>query len=139
MNHWIISMPREDMLHCIDIRTYGKNRKWVLGRVKPGDAVACVASREWKILALGEFTSELFLDDEPVFKSEGVFPFRVNFNAKLLPAQKQIEIKPIILEFSIVRSPSYWGAYFKASPTQITKGDWDMLNEAVFSSAGGSK
>jgi hypothetical protein len=110
-----------------------------MGRVRPGDQIACVASREWNVLAFGQITSELYEDDQKIFLKGDVFPFRFKFNAKLLPSERQIDIKSVILQFSIVRNPLYWGAYFKASPTQIAKSDWHLLQDAVYTHSGGTK
>jgi len=74
MNHWIICLPREDMEHCIKLGTFGLNRKHTLGQVKAGDKVACYITKESKIIALGEATSDYYLDDKKNLQIRWIVP-----------------------------------------------------------------
>jgi hypothetical protein len=64
MNYWIISLPRPDMEHCIQIGTFGLNRKYIIGAAKPSDKVACYITKENKIIAIGEITSNYYSRDD---------------------------------------------------------------------------
>ncbi len=61
MNYWLLALRREKMEFCIDVGVFGLNRKYVLGRVQTGDKVVCIVTKEYKIIALGEMTSEYYL------------------------------------------------------------------------------
>jgi predicted RNA-binding protein len=71
LNYWIVALPREDMEHCIKIGTFGLNRKYVLGRIQPGDKLACYITKECKIISFGEVTSEYCMDTKKIFKEDG--------------------------------------------------------------------
>lgn len=61
MNYWLLCLPREDMLHCMKIRTFCLNRKHILGGVSKGDAVVCCAGKgDWKIRGTGSATSDYY-------------------------------------------------------------------------------
>lgn len=127
MNYWIIALPREDMEHCINIGTFGLNRKWVLGKIQPGDKIACYITKENKIIALGETTSDYFMDTKKIFKSEGLFPDRFNFKANLLDKGNEIDFKSLIDDLSFITNKYYWPVYFKSGIKQIPEPDWKLI------------
>lgn len=81
MNYWIIALPREDMEHCIKVGTFGLNRKHVMGKVQKGDKVVCYVTKDCHVIALGETTSDYYMDTKKKFLSEGLFPDRFDFKA----------------------------------------------------------
>ncbi len=127
MNYWILSLPREDMERCVEVGTFGLNRKFSLGQVQIGDKVACCASKEWKIIALGEATSEYYLDTEKIFRSDGLFPDRFKFAAKRLSNEEEIHIVNFLDKLSFVKNLAYWGVYFRSAITRVSKSDWELI------------
>jgi predicted RNA-binding protein len=127
MNYWIIALPREDMMHCIKLGTFGLSRKWVLGKVKKGDKVACYVTKECKLIALGEATTDYYLDDKKVFKASGDFPDRFDFKAKLLGTDSEIDIKTMVDDLSFITNKLYWSVYFRTGVVQISEKDWRCI------------
>jgi predicted RNA-binding protein len=131
LNYWIIALPREDMEHCIKIGTFGLNRKGTLGRVKTGDKVACYITKENKIIALGEATSDYYMDDKRIFKAAGMFPDRFDFKATSLGADKEIDIKSMVDDLSFITNKYYWSVYFRTGVAQIHQADWELINKRL--------
>lgn len=129
MNYWILSLPREDMKHCIKIGTFGLNRKYVLGRVRKGDKIACYTFKDMKIIALGEATSEYYLDDTPVFKSDGLYPDRFDFRADLLSAD--LDFVSMIDQLSFIDNLAYWSVYLRSGIRSIPEKDWKVIEKAA--------
>ena len=127
MNHWIIALPRKDMLHCIKIGTFGLGRKFILGHVQKGDRVACYVTKEYKIIALGETTSDYYVDITPVFEKDGLFPDRFNFKAEQLPDDAELDFMTVIGKMSFVKNLAYWSAYFRNGVVRISASDWNTL------------
>jgi predicted RNA-binding protein len=126
-NYWIIALPREDMEHCIKIGTFGLNRKQIIGKVKKGDKIACYVTKECKIIALGEATSDYYLDDKKIFKADGLFPDRFDFKATLVGPENEMSVKSIIDDLSFVTNKYYWSVYFRNGIVKIPNTDWDYL------------
>ncbi len=129
MNYWIITLPREDMSHCIQIGTFGLNTKQALGRMKAGDKIVCCVTKEkpWKIVALGESTSEMFVDDKPIFKKPGGFYYRFNFSAKRLSSGDEINMEELMPNLSFITNIAYWPVYFKGGVKTIAEKDWKKI------------
>lgn len=127
MNHWIIALPREHMEYCISIGKFGLNRKHILGRVERGDKVACYITKEYKIIALGEVTEPYYVDDAKVFKAEGMFPDRIDFKAKALPKDHEVDFMGLIDQMSFIKKLAYWSAYFRSGIVQISADDWKAI------------
>lgn len=127
MNYWIISLPRPDMEHCIQMGTFGLNRKYLLGKVEPGDQVACYITKENKINALGEATSGYYMDTKKLFKQEGLFPDRFDFKAKLLGPKAEIDFKSMVDDLSFITNKLYWSVFLRAGVVQISKKDWELI------------
>lgn len=129
MNYWLICLPRTDMKHCLAIQTFGLARKILIGNVAEGDKVVCCAGKgDWKIIAVGEATSDYYVDDEAVFLAEGLFPDRFKFTARKL--QKETEIIPLLDQLSFVTNLTYWAVYFRNGIAKISKEDWDLFLKA---------
>jgi predicted RNA-binding protein len=131
LNYWIIALPREDMEHCIKIGTFGLNRKGTLGRVKKGDKVACYITKENKIIALGEATSDYYMDDKRVFKASGMFPDRFDFKATLLGADNEVNIKTMVDDLSFITNKYYWSVYFRTGVAHIPEMDWKVIENRI--------
>lgn len=131
MNYWIFALPREDMEHCIKIGVFGQNRKYILGKVKKGDKIACYITKEYKIIALGEATSDYYVDIDKIFKGEGLFPDRCEFSAKPLGKDREIDFMSVIDRMTFIKNLAYWSVYFRNGIVQISKEDWDLLNSKV--------
>ncbi|NLI74885.1 MAG: EVE domain-containing protein [Candidatus Riflebacteria bacterium] len=131
MNHWIIALPRPDMEHCIRIGKFGKNSKGVMGKVKAGDKVACYVSGECKIIALGEATSDYYMDDSPVFKAEGVFPDRFDFSAKPVGKAREVDIKTMVDDLQFISNKLYWSVFFRTGIKQIPQPDWTFIEKRL--------
>lgn len=127
MNHWIIALPRKDMEHCIKIGTFGLGRKFILGHVQKGDKVACYVTKEYKIIALGETTTDYYVDDSSVFEKEGLFPDRFDFKAEKLASDAELDFMTVIDKMSFVKNLAYWSAYFRNGIVRIQAADWNTL------------
>lgn len=129
MSKWIICLPREDMEHCIQIGTFGLSSKQSLSRVKIGDEVSCCVTREkpWKLIAFGKATSELFIDDAPVFRKEGRFYYRFSFDAVRLDSGKEVDLQQLLPSLSFVSNILHWPIYFKGGIKSISEEDWRRL------------
>jgi predicted RNA-binding protein len=129
MNYWMICLPREDMEHCIKKGVFGATRCGPLKNAKKGDKLVCYISKECKIIALGELTSDYYMSDENVFRSEGSFPDRFNFKANLLGRDKEIDIKSTIDDLTFVTNKACWSVFFRLSNRRIPKEDFTHLEK----------
>lgn len=127
MKYWIIALARKDMEHCIQKGVFGMSRKHVLGHVQPGDKIACYITKERKIIAIGEATSTHFLDDSPLFLSEGLYPDRITFSAELLPTKKELDFMSIVDQMKFIKNLAYWSVYFSKSIVEISQVDWNTI------------
>jgi EVE domain len=126
MNYWLICLPKEDLLHCIKIGTFGLARKHILAQVKEGDKLACLAGKgDWKFLASGQITSDYYVDDAPVFLKSGLFIDRFRFAAT--PFSKELDLMSIIDQLSFVTKLEYWAVYFRSGITKISEKDWELI------------
>ncbi len=127
MNYWIIALPRPDMEHCIKIGVFGKDRKVGIGKVKKGDKVACYVTGECKIMALGEATSDYYMDDTRIFKADGQFPDRFDFKAKPVGKAHEVDIREMVDDLTFITNKLYWSVFFRAGIKQIPESDWDLI------------
>ena len=126
MNHWLICLPREDMEHCIKIGTFGLGRKNYIGNVKSDDKVICCAGKgDWRVIASGEATSDYYLDVQPVFLKDGIFPDRFRFQAQKLTTEK--DIIQVLDQLSFITNIAYWAVYFRNGIVKISPDDWSLL------------
>jgi len=119
------------MEHCIQIGTFGLNRKYLIGSAEPGDKVACYVTQENKIIALGEVTTGYFLDDKKIFKGEGLFPDRFNFKAKNLSSKAEIDFKTMVDDLCFITNKLYWSVYLRSGVAKIPKQDWYLLESRI--------
>lgn len=127
MNYWLICLPREDLDRCIEIGTFGLGRKNIIAGVKKGDKVVCCAGKgDWKIIALGEATSDYYLDDKSVFLKQGSYVDRFRFKATHL--QPELDLHSVIDRLSFVTNLAYWAVYFRNGIAKISKDDWNLIN-----------
>ena len=127
MNYWIIALPREDMEHCIRIGTFGMKRKGQMTRAAVGDKIACYITKEYKIIALGELTSDYYMDDSNVFLREDMYPDRFDFRAEQFKKSEELEFMQIIDKMSFITNLAYWSAYFRNGLIKAAKSDWDTI------------
>lgn len=127
MQYWIIALPREDMEHCIQIGTFGLNRKHSMGRVRKGDKVVCYITKEHKIIALGVTLSDYYLDTERIFKASGIFPDRFQFKATLFPPNKEIDFKSMLDDLTFISNKYYWSVYLRSGIASISEADWRLI------------
>lgn len=130
------------MAHCIDVETFGLNRKFVLGRMLPGDRIACYVTKEFKIVAFGEVTEPYYIDDERVFpwaSGSQLFVDRIKFKAKKLDKTKEINFIDYIDQMSFIKNIAYWSAHFNGSVVQISKKDFEVLKGQETASSRESK
>lgn len=129
MNYWLVCLPREDMEHCIKIGTFGASRKGALTNAKKGDKLVCYITKECKLIALGELTSDYYMADEKIFKSDGDFPDRFNFKAMPLGSKLELDIKTMIDDLSFVTNKLFWSVFFRLSNRKLTKEDYDIISQ----------
>jgi len=115
-------------MHCIDIGTFGLARKRILGNVKNGDQVICLAGKgDWKFLALGTATSDYYVDDKQIFLKPGIFIDRFDFKATILP--KELDLMSILGQLTFVSKIEYWAVYFRSGIVKISEQDWNLISE----------
>lgn len=134
MRYWIIALPREKMEHCIEIGVFGLNRKYVLGSMQPGDALACYVHKEYKIIALGEVSEPYYVDDEKVFPwSSGadLYIDRIKFKAKKLTKTAEVDFIQLLDKMSFIKNLAYWSVHFNGSIKEISKSDWETIKDAI--------
>jgi len=132
MNYWLICLPREDLEHCMKVGVFGLSRKHILGQVKTGDQVLCCAGKgDWKIIGLGQATSDYYVDDNSVFLKSGIFVDRFDFESKALEKNYEIDIMQIIDRLSFVSNIAYWAVYFRNGIAKCSKADWELIINAV--------
>lgn len=127
MNYWLISLPRVDMEHCIKKGVFGASRRGALFKAKIGDKVICYITKECKIIATGELTSDYYMSDEKIFRTEGDFPDRFNFRADKLASNNEVETRSMLDKLNFVTNKTYWSVYFRLSSRQISKQDYDII------------
>jgi len=124
------------MEFCINKGIFGLNRKYILARVRPCDKVVCYATKENKIIATGEMTSEYYVDDAPVFTDKELFGKelfidRVAFKAELLGPDHEVPFFDIIDQMSFIKSLANWQVTFRSAITQMDKSDWDVITKQI--------
>jgi hypothetical protein len=128
MNYWLICLPREDLVHCAKVGTFGLTRKHILAKVQSGDKLVCLAGKgDWKFLADGETTSDYYVDDKQVFLKEGHFIDRFDFKATFL--SKELDLMSIIDQLSFVTKIEYWAVYFRSGIVKISEKDWLLISK----------
>lgn len=117
------------MEHCVSIGTIGLGRPQGISKVREGDGVVCVITKEkpWRIVAIGRATSDYYVDEQPVFRKQGTFIDRFNFRAeKLNPEPSFAEL---IERLDFITKKESWPAYFKSGIVRLTDADWHVLAE----------
>ena len=129
MRYWLISLPRQDLEHCMKIGTFGLNRKHILGNISIGDPIVCCAStKDWKILGTGAASSKYYMDNTSVFLKEGDFPDRFDFEStKKLTRDLELDLMQVIDRLGFVKSLAHWAVYFRNGIVEISKGDWELF------------
>lgn len=128
MNYWLVCLPREDLVRCMQKGTFGLARKHILGKVSKGDAVVCCAGKgDWKVIGWGTASSDYYVDDAKIFLKEGSFPDRFDFVTDTLPTEQEIDLMLIIDQLSFVTNLAYWAVFFRNGIVQISKQDWDLI------------
>lgn len=137
MNYWLICLPREDIERCIEVGTFGLQRKNVIGKVKTGDAIVCCAGKgEWKIIGFGSATSDYYVDDKKIFLKDGYFVDRFNFQTtQVLKGKNELELKTIIDQLSFVKDLAYWAVFFRNGIAQMSAKDWELIRKEAGLSA----
>lgn len=131
MKYWLISLPREDMEHCIKVGVFGMNKKGSLGAVKEDDGIVCYVTKERKIIGLGKVTEPYYMDDSKIFLKDGLFPDRINIAFKKLT--NDVDFIQLLDQFEFITNIAYWSVYLRSGFTQITKKDWELINKAAAS------
>lgn len=132
MNYWLLCLKRPDIEHCMKVGTFGLSRKFILGQVCKADKVVCCAGKgDWKVIGLGECTSDYYIDDKPVFLSDGIYPDRFNFESKHLLADQELDLMSIIDQLSFVKDLAYWAVFFRNGVVKLNKSDWDLISKSV--------
>ncbi len=129
MNYWIVALPREDMKHCVKIGTFGLSRKHNMGKLKAGDKVVFYVTKECKIIALGEATSDYYMDTKKIFKAQGDYPDRFDLKASLLQPGDEIDLKSIVDELNFITNKAYWSVYLRAGIAILPKSDWELIEK----------
>lgn len=127
MDYWLICLPREDMEHCIKIGVFGATRKAGLASAKKGDKIICYITKECKIIATGELTSDYYMSDESIFRAEGDFPDRFNFKASLVGLKQELSIKTIVDDLSFITNKLFWSVFFRLSNRKLPKQDYELI------------
>lgn len=135
MNYWLIALPREDMEHCIKVGTFGANRKLIIGNVQKGDKIACYITKQSKIIALGEATSNYYMDDKKIFKAQGTFPDRFDFKAIPLGKENEIDFKTMVDDLQFITNKFYWTVYLRNGIAKVSRDDWELIGSRALQHA----
>lgn len=127
MRCWLISLPREDMEHCVRIGCFGRMQTYPLNHVEPDDKVVCYVTKERKIIALGEATSGHFLDDSLIFRKKDVFPDRIKFRAQSLGESGKTDFMQLVQELNFIKNKARWSVYLWSGIVEITEADWRLI------------
>ncbi len=128
LNYWIIALPRPDMERCLDVGTFGMNYPYLLNRIEVGDKVVFCASKEWLIIADGTITKPYYVSSKRVFLSQsGAFEHRLDFEAKRLEPEHQVDFRSLVAELSFIQNPAKWGPYFMHPIRQMSREDYEFL------------
>ena len=109
-------------------------RKAWASRIKPGDYLLCYLTYVSRFIGILEVASELFEDDEPIWKDE---PFPIRFRVKLvttLTPEAAVPAKEILTRFSWYKpgiETGAWGAHFLGSPTPMSAVDGEMVVQEI--------
>lgn len=129
MNYWLICLPRADMEHCIKKGIFGLPRKTHIGKVRQGDKIVCCAGAgDWKIIALGEATSDYYMDDSKVFLKEGLFVDRFNFDARKIT--DELDLRSLMDRLSFITNVGFWAVYFRNGIARLSKEDWKLIENS---------
>lgn len=132
MNYWLVCLPRDDMLHCMKVGTFGLGRKHIIGSVAVGDAIVCCAGKgDWKIIALGHAISDYYVDLSAVFLKDGVFPDRFDFESVKLKPEFELDLMAIIDKLGFVTNIVYWAVYFRNGIVKLSEQDWELINKSL--------
>lgn len=129
MKYWILALARTDMERCVEIGTFGLKRKYILGRVHAGDKVACYVTKEYKIIAVGEATSDYYMDDSEIFHSDGVFADRIDIKCRRL--NPELNFMDFIDRMSFIKNLAYWSVYLRSGIVEISAKDWSIIESSV--------
>lgn len=127
MNYWLISLPRVDMMHCINKGVFGARHKGLLSAAKKGDKVVCYVTKDCKIIALGELTSDYYTGSTQIFLADGSFPARFNFVASKLPSDNEIDIRSMVDDLSFITNKLSWSVFFRLSNRRLPKSDYELI------------
>lgn len=132
MSNWIVCLPRDDIKHCLEVSTFGLSRSHTISRVRDGDRVAFVVTKEkpWRLLALGKVVGDYYIDVTPVFKRQGAFPDRFKFEI-LRTLKDEPDFQSLLIHLKAITRPEYWPVFFKMGILQIADSDWKQIEERV--------
>ncbi len=140
MNYWLLCLPREDLLQCMKVGTFGLTRKNLIGGVKKGDQIVCCAGKgDWKIIGLGSASSDYYIDDSKVFLKDGLFVDRFDFQSDKLPAVREIGVVSILDQLSFVTNLAYWAVFFRNGIVKMSKADWELIRGLTTTSKTGQR
>ena len=128
MRYWLLSLPREDMEHCVKIGIFGLRRKNTISRVLTGDKIACYITKEYKVIALGEAISDYYLDDEQVFRTSGHYIDRFKFKAKKLATE--LNFMDFVDKLSFIKNLAYWSVFLRNGIVEMSEKDWHLFEKA---------
>ncbi len=133
MRFWIIVLPRERMDLCVKLGTFGLSKKFILGGMSVGDRIACYITKEKKIAGFGTVTASYYVDDKPIFGiDEGkIYPDRVDFTAKLLSSDNEIDFAELLDDMQFITNRSHWSARFAGGLCEISEHDWKCITKKV--------
>lgn len=111
--------------------TFGLNRKHNMGKLQKGDKVICYVTKDCKIIALGETTSDYYMDTKKVFRAEGFFPDRFDFKVNRLNSKSELDFKMMVDDLSFITNKLYWSVYLRASIAQFPERDWKLISSRL--------
>lgn len=127
MRSWIIALPRQELLRCIEIGCFGKEKVGDrIAEVQEGDGISCYALRESKIIALGKITKGYYVDDSPKFLKEGSFSHRFDFSAELL-VEREINVSTLSQALTSIPEGGNLGLLVKSGFRILTPADWNLF------------
>ena len=135
-NYWIFCITEDNYLLGTKLNIIGISihSERILKKANTGDYLTFYISREHRpnryskkiqeFRGWAEITSELFYEDDSIWKSEGSEKYPARMEIKFHDKTKKAKIRPLINELTFINNKTFWGFSFIRSVITIPETDW---------------
>jgi hypothetical protein len=114
-------------------------RRKSVEQMRVGDYLLCYLTGISRYIGILEVTSDHFIDEAPIWKTEA-FPARVGVRiVAQLDAETAVPVVDLLPQFSwfaTLKAPESWTGYFRGSPGKMTASDGEMVAAAILKAVG---